>query len=81
MLLVIWLVHGKVFLNYLSLKLKQTDSSLKTPIKPSLIQIYKNSFSLGIFRYFADDTIIYSCSLNYKEAAHKLSNDTHIVLK
>ena len=29
---------------------------------------------------FADNTTIYSCSLNYKEAAHKLSNDTHIVL-
>ena len=29
---------------------------------------------------FADDTAIYSCSLNYKEAAHKLSNDTYIVL-
>ena len=29
---------------------------------------------------FADDTTIYSCSLNFKEAAHKLSNDTHIVL-
>ena len=29
---------------------------------------------------FADDTTIYSCSLNYKEAAHKLSNDTQIVL-
>ena len=29
---------------------------------------------------FADDTTIYSCSLNYEEAAHKLSNDTHIVL-
>ena len=29
---------------------------------------------------FADDTTIYSCSLNYKEAAHKLSNDTYIVL-
>ena len=29
---------------------------------------------------FADDTTIYSCSLNYIEAAHKLSNDTHIVL-
>ena len=29
---------------------------------------------------FADDTTIYSCSLNYKEAVHKLSNDTHIVL-
>ena len=29
---------------------------------------------------FSDDTTIYSCSLNYKEAAHKLSNDTYIVL-
>ena len=29
---------------------------------------------------FPDDTTIYSCSLNYKEAAHKLSNDTYIVL-
>ena len=29
---------------------------------------------------FADDTTIYSWSLNYKEAAHKLSNDTYIVL-
>ena len=29
---------------------------------------------------FADDTTIYSCSLNYKEAVHKLSNDTHTVL-
>ena len=29
---------------------------------------------------FADDTTIYSCSLNYKEAAHKLSNNTYIVL-
>ena len=29
---------------------------------------------------FADDTTIYSCSINYKEAAHKLSNDTYVVL-
>ena len=29
---------------------------------------------------FADGTTIYSCSLNYKEVAHKLSNDTYIVL-
>ena len=31
-------------------------------------------------RNFADDTTIYSCSINYKEAAHKLSNDTYVVL-
>ena len=29
---------------------------------------------------FVDDTTIYSCSLNYKATAHKLSNDTYIVL-
>ena len=29
---------------------------------------------------FANDITIYSCSLNYKETAHKLSNDKHIVL-
>ena len=29
---------------------------------------------------FADDTTIYSCSLNYEEVAHKLSHDTYIVL-
>ena len=29
---------------------------------------------------FADDTTIYSCSLNYKEEAHELSNGTNIVL-
>ena len=29
---------------------------------------------------FADDATIYSCLLNYKEAAHKLSNNTYIVL-
>ena len=29
---------------------------------------------------FTDNITIYSCSLNYKEAAHKLSNDTYIVL-
>ena len=28
----------------------------------------------------ADDTTIYSCSLNYEEPHPKLSNDTHIVL-
>ena len=29
---------------------------------------------------FVDDTIIYSCSLNYEGAHRKLSNDTHINL-
>ena len=29
---------------------------------------------------FPDETTIYSCSLSYKEAAHKLSDDIYIVL-
>ena len=29
---------------------------------------------------FTDNTTTYSCSLNYKKAVHKLSNDRHIVL-
>ena len=29
---------------------------------------------------FVDATSIYSCSLNYKEAVHKISNDRYIVL-
>ena len=29
---------------------------------------------------FADDITVYLCALNYKEAGHKLSNDTYIVL-
>ena len=31
------------------------------------------------FCNFANDTTIYSCSLNYEEAHHKISNDTTIV--
>lgn len=30
---------------------------------------------------FCDDTALYPCSLNYKEANQKLYNDTHIILK
>ena len=29
---------------------------------------------------FADDTTIYLCSPNFKEATVKLSNDTHLIL-
>ena len=29
---------------------------------------------------FADDTTIYSCSLNFEEVTLKLSNDTHLIL-
>ena len=51
---------------------------------PILPNIFVNDFIFFIHetevRNFSDDTTIYSCSLNYKEAAHKLSNDTYIVL-
>ena len=51
---------------------------------PILPNIFVNDFIFFIQETevcnFSDDTTIYSCSLNYKEAAHKLSNDTYIVL-
>ena len=51
---------------------------------PILVNIFINDLIFFIQETevcnFADDTTIYSCSLNYKEATHKLSNDTRIVL-
>ena len=51
---------------------------------PILFNIFNNDLIFFIQETevcnFADDTTKYSCSLNCKEAAHKLSNDTHIVL-
>ena len=42
-----------------------------------------NDFMFFIYKTvvcnFADDTTIYSCSLNYEEAHRKLSDDTYIV--
>ena len=51
---------------------------------PILFNIFINDLIFFIRKTevcnFSDGTTIYSYSLNYKEAAHKLSNDTHIVL-
>ena len=52
---------------------------------PILFNLFMNDFMFFIKKTevynFADDTTIYSCSLNYKEAQQKLSDDTHIVPK
>ena len=53
-----------------------------TCLGPILFNIFINDLIFFIQETkvcnFADDTTIYSCSLNYKEAAHELSNDTYI---
>ena len=72
---------GSVFSSYLEILKGVPQGSILGPI---LFNISKNDLIFFIQETevfnFADDTIIYSCSLNYKEAAHKLSNDTYIVL-
>ena len=51
---------------------------------PILFNIFINDLIFFIQKTevcnFANGTTIYSYSLNYKEAAHELSNDTHIAL-
>ena len=72
---------GSVFSSYLEILRGVPQVSILEPI---LFNIFINDLIFLIQETevcnFADDTTIYSCSLNYKEAAHKLSNDTHIVL-
>ena len=72
---------GSVFSSYLEILRGLPQGSVLGPI---LFNIFMNDLILFIQETevcnFADDTAIYSCSLNYKEEAHKLSNDTHIVL-
>ena len=55
----------------------------RTILGPILFSIFINDLIFFIQETkvckFADDFTIYSCSLDYKEASHKLSNDTHIV--
>ena len=72
---------GSVFSSYLEILRGLPQGSVLGPI---LFNIFMNDLILFIQETevcnFADDTAIYSCSLNYKEGAHKLSNDTHIVL-
>ena len=71
---------GSFFRSYLEILRGVSQGSIFEPI---LFNIFIKD--LGFFIQetvcsFADDTIVYSCSLSYKEAAHKLSNDTYIVL-
>ena len=72
---------GSVYSSYLEILRGVPQGSILGPI---LFNIFINDLIFFIQETevcnFADDTTIYSCSLNYKEAAHKLSNDTHVVL-
>ena len=69
---------GSVFRSYLEILRRVPQGSILGLI---LFNIFINDLIFFIQETevcnFADDTTIYSCSLNYKEAAHKLSNDTH----
>ena len=72
---------GSVFSSYLEILSNVPQGSILGPI---LFNIFINDLIFFIQETevcnFTDDTTIYSCSLNYKEAAHKLSKDTYIVL-
>ena len=72
---------GFVFSSYLEILRDVPQGSILGPI---LFNIFINDLIFSIQETevcnFANDTTIYSCSLNYIEAAHKLSNDTHIAL-
>ena len=72
---------GSVFSSYFEILKGVPQGSILGPI---VFNIFLNDLIFFIQETevcnFADDTTIHSCLLNYKETAHKLSNDAHIVL-
>ena len=72
---------GSIFISCLEILRGVPQGLILVPI---LINIFINDFIFFIQETevcnFTDDTTIYSCSLNFKETAYKLSNDTFIVL-
>ena len=72
---------GSIFISCLEILRGVPQGSILVPI---LINTFINDFIFFIqeteYWNFTDDTTIYSSSLNFKETAYKLSNDTFIVL-